>query len=203
VDPADQPGIHALFANAEEFGGDVTQEPCALTSVLTAGEDGEVGTADDQPATLTDPEIILGPADLDFGVLQGTSVPMLDSIMGGTFGPDLDDLAGGFFTGVMDTRPLDETLDPDGGEGAVCNLMAETVGVFCEECGAPNPGEFCLTITVVDLVNEVIAEPSIVPTGCADIIDAWEMDSECPDEAAVYDPAGDGSYSDCPSWPSR
>jgi hypothetical protein len=88
-------------------------------------------------------------------------------------------------------------LDPDGGEGALCELVSETVGVNCEECGNPNPGVFCLNVAAENVSSEELPGLTLQARSCADIIGTA---STCPDEAADYDEDGDGYYEQCPEW---
>jgi hypothetical protein len=138
----------------------------------------------------------MGPTNLSLS-FQGTAVEIQDLNITGTFHPDLTDMRGGTFAGRIDTRPLNGLLDPDGGEDAICVLVAETVGVKCEECGGDAPGPYCLTLVAENVNADRVSDTGVVPLACEDIIaDA----ATCPDEAAAFDPDGDLSYSGCPAW---
>jgi len=76
----------------------------------------------------------------------------------------------------MDTRPLAAELDPEGGEDAICELVYETVGVSCEDCGPSNPGPFCLFVVAEDVSSAWDPSLEIVPRSAADI----EDDPSCP-----------------------
>ncbi len=205
LDAGAQPGVHVIVAAGEFVGGGATQDPCATTSVITAGADGEVGTGDDAPATWTNPTIEVGPLDFPEGTLevQGIATGLQDVSAATTFHPELADARGGFFEGTIDTRPIAPELDPDGGEDAVCQLLFKTVGVECVECGGDDPGEFCLVIRAEDVVSEHEPGVTIEPTTCADVIDAFETGGQCDSEAASYDEDGDGTYELCPEWGGR
>ena len=190
---------HVLGVLGVEEGGDVWQDPCVETMAMTAGPDGEVGTSDDTPSEWLDPRIVTGPVDMTFTV-QGMTTTVKDAYMETTFAPDLGDAQGGIYEGTIDTRPMAEELDPDGGPGAMCDLIWETVNVACEECGDPDPGEYCLSTRVENLVSEY--EPGLLlePVDCIDIIDQWEFSGDCDSEAMSFDADGDGTYELCPDW---
>ncbi|MCP4871104.1 MAG: hypothetical protein GY898_20545 [Proteobacteria bacterium] len=195
---ADQPGLHIVGALGEESGGSITQEACTETLAFTYGEDGVYGTADDVPAGWNDPRLELGPTDLPLSI-QGIEATIQNLIITGTFHPELDDMQGGTFSGRIDTRPLAPELDPDGDEDAICQLVFETVGVECEECGDPNPGPFCLTLVAEDIVAAQVPDLELVPYTCASIIEIYESTGEC-DEALDYDENADGEYELCPQY---
>jgi len=76
----------------------------------------------------------------------------------------------------------------------------ETVGVECEECGGDDPGEFCLTLRVEELVSEYQPGLTLEPISCADILAGFEASGTCSDEASGYDADGDGEYEGCPAF---
>ena len=55
---------------------------------------------------------------------------------------------GGTFGGMIDTRGLVGLLDSKD-PNAVCDLIEETVGVSCEDCGGGE--DYCLTILAEDV----------------------------------------------------
>ncbi len=197
-EPGDQPGMHILGALGAEEGGDIFQEECTETLAFTYGPDHVFGGGDDVPATWNDPRMELGPADLPLSI-QGISATIQDLEITGTFHPELDDMQGGTFAGKIDTRPLAPELDPDGGEDAICQLVFETVGVECEECGGDIPGPFCLSVLATDIVAEHIPGLELTPYTCGDLIDIYLASGEC-DEALDFDEDGDGEYELCPDW---
>ncbi len=194
-EPGDQPGLHIIGALGEESGPDIVQEACTETLAFTYGPDSLYGTADDVPATWNDPKLELGPTDLPLSI-QGIEATIQELVITGTFHPDLSDMRGGTFGGKIDTRPLAPELDPDGGEDAICQLVFETVGVECEECGGDNPGEFCLTVLAEDIVAAEVPGLELTPYTCADLIELYESTGEC-DEALDFDEDGDGTYELC------
>jgi hypothetical protein len=38
---------------------------------------------------------------------------------------------------------------------------------------------------------------------CADVIARWFGEADCEEQAASFDPDGDGSFAACPEWTSR
>ncbi len=190
--------LHIIGSLGEGQGGTATQDLCVETLSFTAGPDGLVGTTDDEPASWSDPQVMSGPTELTV-MLQGMETVIKDLRVTGTFHPTLSDTRGGTFSGRIDTRPMVPMLDPDGGDDSICQLVAQTVGVNCEECGSPNPGVFCLTIAAENVTSVSLPGFTLQPRSCEDIIDSI---LSCPDEAAEYDSSGDGSYDECPEWSS-
>jgi hypothetical protein len=206
VDPTDPIEMHILGALGDENAGIVSQDICAQTLGFTSGPDGEVGTADDIPAGWADPVMEMGPTNLTLS-FQGIDATIQDLNITGTFHPSLSDMHGGTFAGRIDTRPLAPELDPDGGEDAICELVSETVGVDCEECGEPNPGVFCLTIYAENVNADEVADTTLVPRTCDLIINDYIADPEvCADAATAFDADADedgtldGLYLGCPEW---
>ena len=191
--------VHVMAVIGEEEGGYPSQDPCVETLQLTSGADGVYGTADDNPGAWDNPRITVGPTDLELAV-QGMTTVVQDAYIETTVGPSLDGSQGGVYAGTIDTRPMAEELDPDGGPGAMCDLVWETVGVQCVECGGYNPGEFCLHTRAENLVSEWIPGMELMPITCVDIIDMAEFYGDCESEAMDYDEDGDGTYELCPSW---
>jgi len=205
-DAATQPGLHILGAIGDVEGGQVSQGSCTETLAFTYGVDGLHGTADDTPAQWTDPQMELGPTNLDISV-QGFTATIENLVISGTFHPDLDDMRGGTFAGKVDTRPLAPELDPEGGENAICELVVETVGVECEPCNDDGTEPFCLSVVAEDVAADGVDGMVLNPIGCADIITSFVADgTTCQEEAEAYDAdadadgALDGLYADCPAY---
>ena len=200
---SDLPTMHVLTAVGEFDGPDIVQEFCGTTAYATAGADQIIGTGDDAPGAFDNPQISVGPTEIflpaSFVGIPLTT-PLTDVQMTSTFHPDLDDLRGGTVQGQVDTRPLAPELDPDGGEDAVCNLIQETIGVECVECGGDDPGVFCLNLRAVDVRSEHLPSLTLEAQDCADIIAIYETTGECDDEARDWDANEDGEYEGCPAW---
>jgi hypothetical protein len=194
-DAAAQPGLHIIGALGDVEGGSVTQDICNESLAFTYGPDNVLGGGDDVPAEWADPVLVLGPTNLDISV-QGISAQIQDLFISGTFHPNLDDMQGGTFSGKVDTRPLAPELDPEGGKDAICELVSETVGVECEECGGENPGPYCLSVLAEDIVAAQIPDLVLQSRNCVDILG----DAGCTDNWGDYDVDGDGVYEVCPDF---
>ena len=198
----DHPGMHILGAGAERpTDGGIVQSDCQAALRMTAGPDQLLDTDDDVPGTLANPEFDFGPTRLEM-MVNGNRVRIDQTRVGGLFELDLASITGLSIAGVLDTRALDGMLGEPAEEGAVCELVWETAEIPCEECGDP-PGLFCLDVEVVDIPTVAVADVVIADRTCADVIGAFVADGSCDSEAAAYDPAGDGSYADCPLWSTR
>jgi len=187
--------MHIVGAIGEDVGGTITQDTCNESLAFTYGPDNVLGGGDDVPAGWDNPVLELGPTDLVISV-QGINATIQDLVIIGTFHPDLVDMRGGTFAGKVDTRPLAPELDPEGGEGAICDLVEETIGVSCEECGGTVPGPFCLSVLADNIVAEEVPGLTVAERGCADILG----DADCADNHADYDEDGDGAYELCPEF---
>ncbi len=202
-EPADQPGVHINGALIAQEGDSWVQDACTPTLPYTYGPDGEAGTGDDFRATWDDPWLTFGPGDLEL-VVTDIEASIKDFHLNGVVHPGLDDLRGLELQGSADTRALDSQVGEDAEEGAVCGLVKEVADIDCIECGEP-PGEFCLELHITDLTAVAVPEVVIETMDCADIIQD-HLDSggtSCAEDVADYDPAGDGSYTDCPTWVAR
>jgi len=160
--------LHVVGALGDLGDGTLRQDLCSESFPFTYGPDGLYGTPDDAPATWNDPMLELGPTDFDL-VVQEVPFTIQELELRGTFHPDLRDLKGGTFEGLIDTRPLAVLIDPNAGPNAMCELMEDTIGVSCEECGGDSPGLFCLTLEARDVVATRIEGLSLVERTAADI----------------------------------
>ncbi len=195
LSPFSQPGLHFLSGLGTLDGPDIVPEPCSEISWMTAGSDQQLGTSDDRPGIFDNPSFELGPTDMTMP-MQGLSVTINDMVMTGVYSTDGQSIVGGTLQGRIDTRPLAPALDPEGGEDAICQLVEETIGVSCSECGSPNPGAFCLGISVTELVSTWRPNIDLELTTCVDILN----DFGCQDEWDQYDDNGDGTYAGCPGF---
>jgi hypothetical protein len=186
-----QPGIQMMGALGVGEGQDIAQDACTATLDWTAGEDGVLGTLDDTPASFEDPFLRLGPADLNL-TISGVSARLKEVNLVGVWHPDRRDFRGGEFEALIDTRGLDNLFEEGAEEGTICDLAAETLGVDCVDCGAPNPGAFCLFGRAVDVSAERIDGLALEAIACPDLIDRFNAGT-CPiDELSSLDPDGDG-----------
>ena len=200
--PDDQPGLHILGAGAENGDDGLVQPACSEGLRMTAGPDRLVGTADDAAGTLANPGFDFGPTWL--AMMVNSSLVAIDqTTVSGLFELDLASITGLRIAGVIDTRALDGMLPGEGAEGAVCELVWETAEIPCQECGEPDPGAFCLDAVVENIPTVATKGVEIVDRTCAELIQTFIDSGGCASEAAVYDPAADGSYSECPLWSGR
>jgi hypothetical protein len=175
------------------------QDPCETSSVWTAGPDGIEGTADDTPATFDDPMLSFGPQDVVVP-LAGLETLFGDLELNGILHPEGTEFAGVSFSATIDTRSLDESLDPEGGVGAMCELLEETIGVSCIECGGDEPGPYCLPFSAIDMELPRVDGLTLEALACEDIIGRVEAGTCTANDAEEWDPTGDGSYEGCPAW---
>jgi hypothetical protein len=184
VDPA---ALHIVGALGEDDNnGGIFQNLCDESLPFTFGDDATYDTADDAPATFDNPYMELN-ADALTLTVQGVSATIQNLLISGTFAPDLSSMAGGRFAGKIDTRPLAPVLDPNGDENAICELVMETVGVGCEECGGDNPGVFCLSVVAEDIVAAEIPGMTVLLNTCEDIL----LNTACSEEDRADCGAGD------------
>ena len=195
-----QPGVHVHGAISGVAAAPYVQSACEETFPLTYGPDDLLGTVDDRPANFTDPNIFIGPSSLSITV-QNVEMNLSSLVMEGFWTPDLADLVLSRFTAVLDTRTLSPLINPNGGDGATCELLWVAAGIECRDCldGAP----YCVDIVAEDMVLPEQPGQAFAPRGCVDIIEAFLAAGTCPDAAASYDPNGGGFYELCPDWPGR
>ena len=194
--------LHVMGAIGEEDGGAISQDACAPTLAFTAGEDGEVGTADDTPASWNNPEMVLEAEELPL-TIQGVTATIQDLVISGTFHPDLTNMRGGVFGGIIDTRPLVGALGSGESESEICDLVESTVGVPCISCtddGDDTDEVFCLELLAEDLAADVVEGLTLQERTCEVIIGDFVANATCADEAASYDADGDGIYELCPGF---
>lgn len=198
--PAAQPGLQilgALGTVVDPVNGIIEQEACTETLAFTAGIDGIIGTIDDTPAEWVNPNLELGPTNLDISI-QGIQATIQDLVITGTFHPEGDDMQGGTFAGKVDTRPLAPELDPDGGEDAVCNLVVEAIGIECEPCMDDGTEPFCLSVLAENIIAKKVDGLALQAMTCETIIDMYLADPlVCASEATDMDADQDGIYELC------
>jgi len=133
VDALDD-GAHQgeLFTGfVDQDGLDYVQDLCCETVALRDG------------TSWDNPYIQAGPADLELS-LQGANTVLLDTILAGSFTQDGMALEGFTLETEMDTRFMDELIDPEADEGAGCDLLA-SLGISCHACPG-GAGDFCLDV---------------------------------------------------------
>ena len=172
-------------------GPDIVQDTCSETLTFTAGPDRLPGTADDQVATWNNPEVTLNDVDLELSI-QGVSATIQQLLLSMVIHPEGTGFAGGRFEGILDTRDLAGLLGDEKDENGICDLVFKTVGVGCQECGAGDPGEFCLAVRAKDIVGATLPG-EIVSVDCSDIITrdlegaaSGEADWACKDESEAW-----------------
>jgi hypothetical protein len=175
---------HVEGALGELNGPDIIQDLCSETLTFTAGPDRIPGTADDQDADWTNPELSLSGVDLELSI-QGVNATIKDLLLSMVVHPAGTGFAGGRFEGILDTRDLAGLLGDEKDENGICDLVFKTVGVGCEECGGDDPGEFCLAVKAKDIVGAALPG-AIVPLSCADVIEKDLNTEDCAGEAEAY-----------------
>ncbi len=194
-----QPGFHMIGAVGRYNEGGVPEaNPCAATIAMTAGPDQAYGTDDDNPGTFDAGLFAVGPTEMAVAA-QGTTLDLREVVLEGTFVPSLDRITTMTLAGIADTRPLDEMLG-GGGEGAICELLSDTVGVECFECGEPTLGAFCMNVEVEELEAVIAIGQQLTERTCVDVIGDWESSGICHPEALAYDEDGNGTYELCPAY---
>jgi hypothetical protein len=198
-DSESQPGVHIQAALGRPKGDGYEQDPCGRTVSLTWGADGIIGTEDDVPATFEDPRIDLSPGDVD--VLVGLVPTHIGGLnFSALFHPELTDMQGAVVAGTIDTRALDMLFFEKGGqEGITCSLL-ESLDIPCEECGAENPGAFCLPIRAENVQANRVAMPPVEQHTCADVIEHFDSTGECSEQILIFEPQADNSYLLCPEY---
>lgn len=188
--------MHITGAVGELDGGDIVQDLCNETLPFTTGPDGIVGTSDDSPADWNNPDMTLEAKSLELAV-QGVSATIQDLLITAKFHPELTGFVGGTFAGAIDTRPLVGLLDSED-PNAICDLVEETVGISCEDCGG---GEnFCLGIVAEDVSGSYLSniEGGLTNRSCVDVID----DAACGNGSYTVDGEDNGEIDPllCPAW---
>jgi hypothetical protein len=194
--------LDVMVAIGDSESGSTTQDWCAPTLHPTAGEDGQIGTWDDEPASWDNPEMSLTGDELPL-TIQGVTSTVEDFLISGFFHPDLSGSAGGVFAGIIDTRPLVGALGSGEDKNGICDLAESTVGVPCISCtddGDDTDEVFCLSLRAVDLTSDLIDNLTLVERPCEAIIMDFMDSGACEDEAAAYDADGDGIYELCPAF---
>ncbi len=125
---------------------------------------------------------------------------LTDLVIEGEFAEDGSSITLSRFEGVLDTRGLSTAIDPNGGPSVACDLLSDVAGVDCIECGPPTPGAFCTVIETEPMVMPRQDGVDFEVVACEDLIARFAASGECADEAAEFDPNGNGMYDLCPAW---
>ncbi len=174
--------MFAFLADSNQDG--FVQDPCHPTFSLT--EDGH--------DLFVNPFFQVGPADVaedpfpaDYPALM---VFLRHLILQGTFTSDATQIVGGAFSGTLDTRPMDEIIEPDAEEGTMCELLA-SLGIPCEACD-DGSGVLCIDVAGTDLWGEVADVEGIDPaTGesfskpyeiTQEMVEGWYAAGDCVEE---------------------
>ncbi len=128
----------------DKDGSDYVQDLCTETLAMTTVED---------PGSWDNPYMQIGPTDFELAI-EGYEATINGLMIGGSFASDGSVMVGGTFDGKMDTRVLDELIDPGAEEGAACELLA-SLGIDCEPC--EGGGNFCLTVSAHSIVAEEVS----------------------------------------------
>lgn len=125
-------------ADDQDGDGDTDEQaPCVATNPLGI-------------ATFDNPNLSLGPSSL---VLEsaGYTISFEELMLTGAWSSDGAELVVDL-EAELDTRPIAPLLDPEGGEGAICALVAELEYGECVACSTD--GEpFCLSVHVANVVG--------------------------------------------------
>ena len=127
----------------DKEGNDYVQDLCTPT----------LGMTETEPGQWDNPYMQIGPTDFHIAI-EGYDADIIDLRIGGSFTADGSTLVGGTFDGQMDTRVLDELIDPGADEGAACDLLG-SLGIECEEC-PDGSGPFCLTVSAYGIISEKV-----------------------------------------------
>ncbi len=137
--------------NIDVFGGIVDKEGNDYVQNLC---DPTLAMTEEEPGTWDNPYMQIGPTDFHLAI-EGYEATIADLKIGGSFTPDASAMVGGTFDGMMDTRVLDELIDPGADEGAACDLLS-SLGIDCEDC-PDGSGAFCLTVSAYGIYSEKVS----------------------------------------------
>ena len=143
----DANAIDVFGGIVEKDGNDFVQDMCEPTLEFPGGD-------------FSDPYMQIGPTDF-FINIEGYEATIIDLMIGGSFTTDGAALVGGTFDGQMDTRVLDDLIDPGADEGAACDLLG-SLGIECEEC-PDGSGPFCLTVSAYGIFSEQVNVSAVHP----------------------------------------
>ena len=140
VDESEE-ALDLIAATCDKDGNDYVQDPCVPTYSL--GEDTELDC----------PYFEARFEEYVFQI-EDTRCAVWDMTFGGSFSADTRSIAGGILAGEMDARCLDALIDPHGGEGAACELLA-SLGIDCQAC-SDGSGPTCLAVDAHGIYSESV-----------------------------------------------
>jgi hypothetical protein len=169
--------IRMYGGSVEQVGNDYVQDLCVPTWSMT----------DDQPGEWNDQAFAIGPIDLEY-TLEGGQGVTYDYETDGVIAPSGLVMFNGAVGGHVDTRVLDELLDPDAEVGAACALFM-SLGMDCTPCpGSQEP--YCLAIAAHGINAEEVSISGTHPqtgqstTGLTEVtpdqVTGWENTGHCP-----------------------
>ncbi len=170
VDIDEDGGTLEVFGGiVDKDGNDYVQDMCTETLPFPGGD-------------WSNPYMQIGPTDFTIAI-EGYEATIIDLMIGGAFTPDGAAMMGGTFDGQMDTRVLDDLIDPGADEGAACELLG-SLGIECEEC-PDGSGPYCLTVSAYGILSEKV---SVIATH--------------PEDGTPYDTLQLVTADDIDGWPS-
>ncbi len=175
--------IQAYAALVTRSGDDYIQYLCQPTIQLS----------DPRPGLWENPSFEFGPVEVEPGDFHESHVAHVallfdDKTMTGRFTQPGDVISDGTIDGAMDTRYLDESIDPGAEEGIACEVLAE-IDIDCIEC-PDGSGPYCLVVSAEGIDGEVVSviaehpETGAALTGLMEVtpvmVEAWEASGFCP-----------------------
>ncbi len=202
-DSEPETGLLHLIA-APTVPGSLLQDQCTETTIITAGPDGVLDTADDAPAVFENPRLTAAGERFvtgDGGEFIG-QVGLQDWELDATVLPNRQGLFVHSLSAHTGTWGLDGLIPDEGplGPGATfCDALAQYSNQRCVRCPSGTREDRCIRIELSDYEGEPRAS-DIRERTCVDIIDSHFIGIICPDDHERYDQDGDGYYELCPEW---
>jgi hypothetical protein len=123
------------------------QDPCSRTIDFPEADFSE------------NPYFAVGPQDTTLQI-SDYAVDITQLFVSGSFAPDQTYIDGAVLSGSLDTRPLVPILDPEGEDGAICDIAA-SIGVACEPCA--DAQNYCLSLYVDSIKAALIPDAVVTP----------------------------------------
>ena len=183
----DEWGMHVQISGLDEslcdldasmaFAVNGVQDLCETTADITAGATG----------VWNNPQVLTGPVDVVF-YADGSEGTLFDTEYGWTFDASGTSLFDGTLEATLDTRVMDQWIDPSGPEGTACDLLA-SLGVSCDPC-PDGSGSYCLPLAAEDITGSAATvvgwdpETGQMYTGLTEVtqvqVDDWINYGYCP-----------------------